>query len=184
MDDCRSDAELMECVRDQADPDAFAQLVCRWRPRLIRYFLSLLGSSAAADDAVQDVLLALWTQRADFHASGRFAAFMLRRAEHHWLNLRRREARRATEPLLEAHEPSQPASAQRRLEADEQQRRLTAATAALPSAQREVLRLVTDEALPEHDVARRLGVPVGTVKSRLYAARQRLRAALREIDDV
>lgn len=183
MVDCLSDAELMERIRDHDDADAFAQLVCRWRPRLAGYFSPLLGDAAAVDDAVQDLLIALWTSRADYRATGRFAAFVLRRAEHHWLNLRRREARRATEPLDQVPEP--PAvdaalAAQQR----EAHRRLVAATATLPAHERDVLRLVAEQHLPERIAADQLGVPLGTIKSRLHAARRRLRAVLQEMDDV
>ncbi len=183
MADRHSDSELMERVRDTDDPSAFAELVCRWRPRLAGYFRSLLGDGAAVDDAVQDVLVQLWARRAAYRAQGRFGALVLRYAEHHWLNLRRREARRLTEPLAQAAEPTAPDVAGQVLHR-ETQRVLADATAALPAGQREVFRLVSEEQLPEQAVAERLQVPVGTVKSRLHAARRQLRAALKELDDV
>lgn len=183
MADRHSDSELMERVRDRDDPDAFAELVCRWRPRLAGYFRPLLGDGAAVDDAVQEVLIRLWTRRGDYRAQGRFGALVLRYAEHHWLNLRRHEGRRQTEPLAQACEPTVPDVAGEVLHR-ESRRRLLDATATLPAGQREVLRLVSEEHLPEQAVAERLQVPVGTVKSRLHAARRQLRAALKEMDDV
>lgn len=177
MDDRRSDAELMERVRDQDDPGAFGLLVTRWRPRLARYFGALLGDSRSVDDAVQEVLIHLWTRRADYRATGRFEAYVLTVAKHHWLNLRRKQ-QRGRGPGPEPIAPAAELDALARLD----RATLEAAVGELPAGQREVVRRVVLEGWSGSRTAAWLGLPLGTVKSRLHAARQRLRAALENPD--
>ena len=182
MIDQPSDAQLMERVRDLSDPEAFRALASRWRPRLNGYFRPLLAEPAAVEDAVQEVLVGLWTRRADYRSTARFSAWALAAARHHWLNLRRREVRRTTAELVESLEPAGAATEPLVL-ARADQRRLAAAVAELSPGQRQVWALVTDQGAPLAEAAARLAVPVGTVKSRLHSARQAVRAALEEDDD-
>lgn len=181
MDSRRSDAELMEALRDRGEPEAFALLATRWRPRLTAWFAPLLGEPAATDDAVQEVLLRLWTSRADYRCTGRFDAYVLTLARHHWLNLNRLRRRRETEEL-DDEQPGGERGPEALVVARETASRLAAATAALPAGQREVFALVVEQQLGQADVARRLDLPLGTIKSRLHSARVRLARVLEEHD--
>ena len=176
MHDRFSDAELMERIRDDHDPEAFRELALRWRPRLTGYFRPLFGCSDAADDATQEVLVWLWSHRAEYRATGRFEGYLLTIAKHHWLNRRRHEQRRQT-VALPVDEAAASAPTDDLVLAAHDRQTLVAAASELPAAQRLVLELVTAEGLTLSAVADRLGIPLGTVKSRLHHARQRLRAA-------
>ncbi|MBI2301114.1 MAG: RNA polymerase sigma factor [Armatimonadetes bacterium] len=182
MHDRFGDAELMEQIRDDHDPEAFRTLCMRWRRRLAAWFRPLLGDPAAVDDAVQEVLLLLWTRRAEYRATGRFEAYVLTLARHHWLNAQRRARRRETAELADDAVGVGPGPEAEAL-ASEQQRRLARAVQALPAAHRQVLELATVAGLCQDEVAARLGLPLGTVKSRLYYARRKLRRSLEENDD-
>lgn len=180
MDSRHSDGELMERIRDHSDPEAFRLLAERWRPRLGAFFRPLLGDDALAQDAVQEVLLKLWTARADYREIGRFSAYALAHARHYWLNLRRHEERRATEPLGDEGPAND--STEGAVLARAARSQLDQLVARLPEAQRQVWRLAAD-GLSEAEVASRLAVPVGTIKSRLHAARRRVWSGLQEDDD-
>lgn len=172
-----SDAELAERVRDGDDAEAFRALCLRWRPRLLAYFGPLFGRADLAEDAAQEVLLRLWLRRRSYLAVGRFEAYLFCLARHQWLNDRRREARTgAAEPPPPAPDPAAAALAAAAAGV------VSAAAAALPAGQREVWQL-TAAGLAQAAVADRLGVPLGTVKSRLHHARRRILAALEESDE-
>lgn len=177
-----SDAELAEQMRDGDSAGAFGELLVRWRSRLVRYFRPLLADDAAVEDAVQEVFCRLWTRRGEYRATGRFEAYLLRLAKHHWLNERRRVRRRETIEIDD--QASSPDDDPARLtEARETARRADDAVLRLPAAQREVWQLIHEDGLSERQVSERLGVPAGTVKSRLYTARRKVMAACEEMDD-
>lgn len=175
-----SDAELMEQVRDREDPEAFRLLTSRWRPRLTAYFRALSGDLDEADDATQEVLLRLWSRRAQYRATGRFEAYVMTLAKHHWLNLRRSLRRWEAEQLTAVGADGDPAAEVLARAARES---LVRAVTGLSEAHRSVVRLVVDDGLSQEQAAGRLAIPVGTVKSRLHAARRRLRTLLEEDDD-
>jgi RNA polymerase sigma-70 factor (ECF subfamily) len=177
-----SDAELAEQVRDSDSAGAFGELMHRWRGRLSGYFRPLLADDAAVEDAVQEVFCRLWSRRAEYRATGRFEAYLFSLAKHHWLNERRRTARRATEPLTAEPVDKRDDPARLAMASDERQR-AAVAVRSLPAGQRDVWRLICEDGLTERQAAARLGVPHGTIKSRLYTARRTVLAACEEMDD-
>ena len=101
------------------------------------------------------------------------------------IDLHRREARRVTEPLDEATSADLavvelPANVERAYEVWA----VREAIDELPADERDVVRLQHVEELTQAEVAARLGVPVGTVKSRSYRAHRRLAARLGHLKDV
>jgi RNA polymerase sigma-70 factor (ECF subfamily) len=144
-------------------------------PALRRYARVLLRDRSAADDLVQDGLeraLSHWHQRrADRDARSWVFAILHNLA----VNRMRQAARRSPHvPLEEAAEPSQPPVQDGVL----QHRDLLRALDNLPDEQRSVLLLVSVEDLSYAEAATVLGVPVGTVMSRLARGRERLRQAM------
>lgn len=143
-------------------------------PRLRRYARALTGRPEAADDLVQDTLeraLEKWRfwQR---HRELRPWLFSIMHNLH--IDGLRRDGR------VECRDDDDlPPLVQRAEQTDRLELRdLERALALLPAEQREVLLLVALEELPYADVARALGIPQGTVMSRLARARGRLRAIL------
>jgi RNA polymerase sigma-70 factor (ECF subfamily) len=142
-------------------------------PRLRRYARALVGERHAADDLVQDTLeralnkFHLWRQGSDLRA------WLFAIMHNVFVNQLRARGARPEEPLDESFDVAA-AAAGDRLEV----RDLDAALARLPVEQREVLLLVGLEELSYAEAARALGIPIGTVMSRLFRGRERLRALL------
>jgi RNA polymerase sigma-70 factor, ECF subfamily len=157
---------------------AFAELVHDHIPSMVRRARRLLGSEDLAWDAVQESLLSLW-QAAEPPAEAR--PWLLRTVVHRCLHIRRTLHRRwrhvaqagqLAAAVVTAHNPA------RELERDTVRHALRCAVSRLSFAQRRAFVLREVEGLDYRDIASRLGVPIGTVRSRLARARSALRHAL------
>ena len=145
-------------------------------PRLRRYARALVGDRAAADDLVQDTLERAWTKFHLYRGGTDLRAWMF--TVMHNVHVNRVRAHRPTDALTE----DMPETVQRTAQGDSLTvRDLERALASLPEEQREVLLLVALEDLSYDDTARTLGIPIGTVMSRLSRARERLRASMLEV---
>lgn len=142
-------------------------------PRLRRYARALVGERASADDLVQDTLERAWTKLHLYRRGTDLRAWLF--TVMHNVHVNRVRATRPVDPL----EDEMPELAQRGTQADALLvRDLDRAIARLPADQRAVLLLVTLEEMSYEEVARTLGIPIGTVMSRLSRAREKLRAMM------
>lgn len=132
-----------------------------------RMACSILGSPADAEDAVQQTLLLAWSHRASARP-GRERAWMMRILVNECYTLLRR--RRRTVPLEEAVLPAPEAP----------DNGLQEALRALPESLRTPLLLKYMEGMTEKEVAAAMGLPVSSVKNRLFRARKRLSQQLAE----
>lgn len=141
-------------------------------PRLRRYARALLRNVSDADDLVQDTVERAWSRRRLFNPGSRCDHWLLTIMHNLYANqIRQRASRPAEVPLDDDWSVAATGSPSSRLEI----RDLDAALAQLPDDQRAVLLLVALEECSYQDAAGILGVPVGTVMSRLSRARDRLR---------
>ena len=145
-------------------------------PRLRRYARALVRDRAAADDLVQDTLERAWARCALWRAGSDLRAWLFSIMH----NLRVDQLRRPSLPTHSIDEddfevPTR-ATQNDRLEV----RDLESALRQLPDEQREVLLLVALEELSYAEVADALGIPIGTVMSRLARGRERLRLLMEE----
>jgi RNA polymerase sigma factor (sigma-70 family) len=139
-------------------------------PRLRRYARALVGDRATADDLVQDTLERAWAKLHLYRRGTDLRAWLF--TVMHNVHVNRVRAMRPTDLL----EDDMPELAQRASQGDALLvRDLDRAIARLPTEQRSVLLLVTLEEMSYEEVARSLGVPIGTVMSRLSRAREKLR---------
>ena len=142
-------------------------------PRLRRYARALVGDRSSADDLVQDTLERAWAKLHLYRRGTDLRAWLF--TVMHNVHVNRVRATRPTDSL----EDEMPELAQRASQGDALLvRDLDRAIARLPSEQRAVLLLVTLEEMSYDEVARTLGVPIGTVMSRLSRAREKLRALM------
>jgi len=147
-----------------------AQSLIELIPRLRRYARALVGDRAASDDLVQDTLERAWAKLHLYRRGTDLRAWLF--TVMHNVHVNRMRATRPTDPL----EDDMPELAQRATQGDALLvRDLDRAISALPVAQREVLLLVALEDLSYEETARVLGIPIGTVMSRLARAREKLR---------
>jgi len=139
-------------------------------PRLRRYARALVGDRASADDLVQDTLERAWAKLHLYRRGTDLRAWLF--TVMHNVHVNKVRATRVTDTL----EDELPELAQRASQGDALLvRDLDRAIAQLPAEQRAVLLLVTLEEMSYEEVARALGIPIGTVMSRLSRAREKLR---------
>jgi RNA polymerase sigma-70 factor (ECF subfamily) len=149
---------------------SYAQDLIELIPRLRRYARALVGDRSTADDLVQDTLERAWSKLHLYRHGTDLRAWLF--TVMHNVHVNRVRSTRPTEAL----EDDTPELAQRATQGDALVvRDLERAIAALPDAQREVLLLVALEDLSYDETARALGIPIGTVMSRLSRAREKLR---------
>jgi RNA polymerase sigma-70 factor (ECF subfamily) len=177
-----TDSDLIR--RAQAgDADAFGQLVHRHMRRAYFSALGLVGSHEDALDLSQEAFARAFRARRTLEPDRPFYAWYyvtLRRLCFNFVRDRRRRASWTAEggDWIETDAVSPDDSPEQAVLRRDAQRRLARAMAALPDHEREVLVLKEFEGLKYREIAALIDVPIGTVMSRLYAARQRLSAAL------
>ena len=169
------------------DPDAAEALVLRYEQRLYGLIVRALhGPGPDAENLFQETWLHAMRAIKDFDPKRKFSTWLFRIA----LNLcRDRWRRESTEkralPDLEAEADSTPTQRQdTALERKEAVHRLRSFIRRLPSDQREVLILRYYNQLSEREVADIVGIPTGTVKSRMYHAIRKLRRQYRDVEEV
>jgi RNA polymerase sigma-70 factor (ECF subfamily) len=142
-------------------------------PRLRRYARALVGDRASADDLVQDTLERAWAKLHLYRRGTDLRAWLF--TVMHNVHVNKVRSTRVTDTL----DDDMPELALRPAQGDALVvRDLDRAMALLPSEQRAVLLLVTLEDMSYDEVARSLGIPIGTVMSRLSRARDKLRALM------
>jgi RNA polymerase sigma-70 factor (ECF subfamily) len=172
-----SDHDLMARLA-AGDGAAFDLLGGRWRPRLVNYFRSLGADLHGAEDCAQETLIRVYAYRRVYRPDAEYAAFLFTVARHAFLDWRRKVVRReARESAAQGGDGAGPVGAP---DAPDAAARvdLAAAVARLPLRLRGVVELGAIRGLPYDHVAALLGIPVGTVKSRMHLAIRRLREAL------
>jgi RNA polymerase sigma factor (sigma-70 family) len=171
-----SDADLLGRFVRTSDPDAFTGLMRRHGPMVLAVCQRRLGHHADAEDAFQAVFLALATSARSIRRPDALPGWLYRAAYQVALKAASRRARRSADPLPTAEVPMlDPPPA---WETDELKALVDAEVAALPDKFRAVVVLCLIEGRSSADAAALLGVPVGTVDSRLSTARGKLRARL------
>jgi RNA polymerase sigma-70 factor (ECF subfamily) len=171
------DADLMASLAE-GDGEAFRGLCDRWRPRIVNFARALGADPDEAEDTAQEALIRVYRYRHDYRPTAPFGAFVFTLARRSFLDLRRTAARRReVGPPCDADEGLDPPSRVRGASAEDRLD-LAAAVARLPRRLREVVEWGAIRGLPYEQVAVLLGVPVGTVKSRMHHAVRRLREAL------
>ncbi|MDQ3905091.1 MAG: sigma-70 family RNA polymerase sigma factor [Actinomycetota bacterium] len=178
-----SDAELVRRL-EEADGAALSQLYQRFGRPCYSLARRICADESLAEEVVQEVFLALWRDPARYDPSrGGFATWLLTLIHHKAVDAVRREStlRRRTVTAPEAGEdwspmpvPGADQAAMARVAAGQ----VRAALNRLPVEQRQVLGLAYFGGHTQREIAVLTGIPLGTVKSRMFAAVQRLRSLL------
>lgn len=172
-------ADLMQAVADRQDREAFAELFAFYGPRVKGYLLRLGSGDSLAEELAQEVMITVWRKAALFdRRQASVSTWIFRIAR----NRRIDAHRRLQNPDVLAEDPTylpEPLMApDESVSAGEREDRVRAALAELPEEQVVLLRQAFYEGLSHREIAERSGMPLGTVKSRIRLAFQKMRARL------
>jgi len=183
-----SDQDLAERVQ-AGDAQAFEALFDRYGEMIRRHLAHIVRNEAAAQDLVQEVFLRVWTRAEQWDGRGAFKAWLYRIATNLAFNYLRSVRRRREQPLEIADDPGKDEEAglvpawmvdasalgpDASLELAERSELFRRLVERLPAEKREVFRLVHQMEMSIRDAADELGIPEGTIKSRLHYAKKRL----------
>lgn len=167
----RSDSELVAACRT-GERAAFEELVARHYDRLFRLAYSMAGPSAAAD-LVQETFLAALRSMRRFRGESQLSTWLISILRHQY-SIFLRQRRRQPAPLVDGGQRLTVAPSDRDGK-DEELHRIFERVRDLSEDLRETLLLFYVEGLKYAEIARLLGCPIGTVRSRLFEARERLK---------
>ena len=174
-----SDEALVALVA-RGDEPALAELYDRVGRVAYGLAYRVLRDERHAEDAVQEAFLAVWRTAASFRAErAKASTWILTLVHRRAVDLVRREERRRTEPM--ADEPGLRGDGEATDEAAWirfERERVLSALKQLPDTQREAIELAYYGGFSQSELAERLGVPLGTIKSRMFAGLARLRELL------
>jgi RNA polymerase sigma factor (sigma-70 family) len=177
------DGQLVELVA-QKDAGALEALYDRYGRAAYSLARRILTEETLAQDVVQEVFLSLWRDARRFDAGrGTVATYLLSMTHHRAVDVVRREENlrrwRTSDEGLEL-EPDPKARVEDEVEASERRAEVRAALAELPAAQREALLLAYFGGYTQREVAALVGVPLGTVKTRMAAGMRKMKEALQD----
>jgi len=174
------------------DYNAFATLVERHGRGLLNYFFLQSRDVGLAEDCTQEVWVRVFKSRTQYRPRARFRTFLYSVARNLWIDTYRAARRKPPElglqavtselPLRDSGHPESELDPLQQLLNKELVQALAAAVSRLPEEMAEVFLLGEVEGLCYRDVARILGIPVGTVKSRMFHAIRRLRVLLGSLE--
>jgi len=163
-------------LAQQGDRQAFGELVRRHREGVVNVVYRMCGDANLAEDAAQEAFIRAWQHLPGYRPRSPFRNWVYRIATNVALDVLRREKETVDLDALPLVNPGKgPEDA---VEGIELGQRVGQAVLALPPASRVVLVLREYEGLSYREIADALGIPIGTVMSRLNYARTRLRQSL------
>jgi RNA polymerase sigma-70 factor (ECF subfamily) len=180
-----SDHELLEGVRGR-DSSALRALFERYHSRIYFFVQRRLRDAGLAEEVVADVFFEVWRSAHHFAGASKPSTWIFGIAHFKCASAHRDRQRHKRASVVPMHaEALQRVADERnagdRLSARDELRVARRAIEALPPEQREVIELAVLEGMPYEEIAERLGVPEGTVKTRVARGRARLRKGLREL---
>ena len=178
----RSMAEFLQRVAEKGDADAFRKLFQMYAPRVKAYMMRQGADPNTAEELAQETLLTVWRKAALYsgdkgsattwiYTIARNLRIVRLRKEMTWVQLPEGHNEKASEDMAPDDVVSQ---AERKV-------RVQRALADLPADQHEVVALSYVEGLSHSEIAERLGLPLGTVKSRMRLAYLKIREAVEDL---
>jgi RNA polymerase sigma-70 factor (ECF subfamily) len=172
-------ADLMAAVAARQDREAFAELFAFFAPRVKSYVLRLGAADSLAEEVAQDVMVTVWRKAGLFdRRQASVSTWIFRIARNRRIDLYRRGARGALdedEPMILPSAPPAPDAA---LDAAEREAAVRAALSELPPDQLDLVKAAFYDGLSHSEIVEKTGLPLGTVKSRIRLAFDKLRRKL------
>lgn len=173
-----SDSQLVQSAQ-QGDPAAFGNLVQRYQQPLLRAMLPVTENHEEAQDIVQEAFIQAYRNLGSFRGDSAFFTWIYRIA-FNLAKARHRKQRPLSIDTSSLSMPSKEPSAEQKFESSEFRTILRTAIAELSIDHQHVIILRELEELDYDEIAQRLDLSVGTVRSRLHRARAQLRALLQQ----
>lgn len=159
------------------DDDAVRELYAQYGQRLYAYALRITNNPATAEDVVQHTFITVWKTAKSFRAESRLLTWLLGIVHHTALKMIRNKTEYLNEATQENIPENQP-TLEEQVQGQEMKRWIQDGLQNLSSEHRAVLELVFYQGLSLNETAEVLKCPLGTVKSRLSYAREKLRGVL------
>jgi RNA polymerase sigma-70 factor (ECF subfamily) len=170
---------LIRAIAERRDREAFVALFQEFAPRLKSYMIRLGAPATQADELAQETLVAVWRKAHLFDpARASAATWIFRIARNLRLDAGRRDRSAASYEHDLTDSPEPPETPEGAAVARQRRERVRQALILLPPDQLDVLQLSFFQDFPHAEIAERLRLPLGTVKSRIRLALSRLRGAL------
>jgi RNA polymerase sigma-70 factor (ECF subfamily) len=191
----RPDSELMLEFQRTDDEKVFAELVAKYQKALINFFYRLVWNEQQAEDLSQEVFCRVFVHRKSYRARAKFSTYLFRIARNLWIDHCRSKGKmpqfsslsapigagRENEELIDSIRAPQPAHSSG-VESDVVLK-LQEALGQLSEEQRLVFILAKNQGMKYAEIAETLRVPMGTVRSRMHSAVQKLQKLLRNAVD-
>ena len=166
-------------VAQSRSREAFAQLFDHFAPRLKSFMMRKNASAELAEDLVQEAMVAVWTKAGLYDSTkGSVTTWVFTIARNLRIDRIRRDVHMPTTELGDYDEPSEDPDGEQVLGRKQEDGLVARALQAIPDEQRQVLVLSFVEDMPQSEIATRLSIPLGTVKSRMRLAYGHLRRIL------
>jgi RNA polymerase sigma-70 factor (ECF subfamily) len=176
-------ADLLQRIAERADPAAFRELYEAYGPRVKAYMIRQGADAGTAEDLAQETLLTVWRKAALYAGDrGSMTTWVFAIARNLRIDRLRREVPWQELPEGRLTEASSEPLPDEAMAEKERQERVQAALAELPPEQKDVVILAYLEGLSHSEIAERLGLPLGTVKSRMRIAYQKIRQTLESLE--
>ena len=178
----------------RGEESGLTDLYRRWAKPLHNFLFGMCGDRVLAEDLLQEVFVRVWRAAPRYEPTAKFSTWLFHVARNHWLNEREKRMHRIKPVSLDRPRtdddappidaPDRGASTPERQALDrELGSRIADAVSRLPEKLRETWALAVAQGLPYPEAAQILGIPVGTVKSRMFQAVRLLRDGLRPYVD-
>ncbi len=175
-------AELVQRIAENADKTAFTELFEHYGPKLKGFMMGKGANPDLAEDLVQDTMMQVW-RKASLYASskGSVSTWIFTIARNLRIDAFRRTRGVRYEDISDFDFESDGPSSDDSVNDDQESAIVAKAVGTLPSDQRQVIQLAYSEDLTHVEIAERLKQPLGTVKSRIRIAYQKLNTMLEDL---
>lgn len=175
------DLRWVECVlliRDRQDKAAFSELFRHFAPRVKAFLMKSGADASMAEECAQDVMATLWRKSHLFDpARASVATWVFTIARNRRIDMLRKQRRPEPDELTWGPEPEPHAADV--MELQQESTRLVKALSELPEKQRDLIQKAYFGDLSHSEIAAETGLPLGTIKSRIRLALERLRHAMK-----
>ena len=172
-------ADLLVLVAAKQDRTAYAELFGYYAPRVKSYLMRLGADGAQAEEIAQDVMVTVWRKASLFDRNqASVSSWIFRIARNRRIDVFRRTRRPDLDPEETMILPAGVEAPEARVEAMETEMRVREAMKDLPEEQLHLLKLGFYEGLSHREIAEKLDVPLGTVKSRIRLAFAKMKSRL------